>query len=155
MGNKVGRRNRLESLLYLKLKWFQIRLLHRILATNIVLKEMGIAQNVLCNFCILERDSIQHCMWRCQHVKLFWNKLEGFICDHCNNVHNFKLNEKTILFGIDDNFKSDNVLDFIILYAKYLSIVADMKKIKPQLCVFRKEVKKQKQKNKKQKKTRN
>ena len=128
MGNKVGRRNRLESLLYLKLKWFQIRLLHRILATNIVLKEMGIAQKVLCNFCILERDSIQHCMWRCQHVKLFWNKLEGFICDHCNNVHNFKLNEKTILLGIDDNFKSDNVLDFIILYAKYLSIVADMKK---------------------------
>ena len=28
----------------MKLKWFQIRLLHRILATNIVLKEMGITQ---------------------------------------------------------------------------------------------------------------
>ena len=54
-----------------KLKWFQIRLLHRILTTNIVLKEMGIAQDVLCNFSNLERDSIQHCMWRCQHVKLF------------------------------------------------------------------------------------
>ena len=46
-----------------KLKWFQIRLLHRILATNIVLKEIGIAQDVLCNFCNIERDSIQHCTW--------------------------------------------------------------------------------------------
>ena len=102
-----------------KLKWFQIRLLHRILATNIVLKEMDIAQDVLCNFCNRERDSIQHCMWRCQHVKMFWNKLEGFICDHCNNFQNLKVNENFFLFGTDDNFKSDNALDFIILYAKY------------------------------------
>ena len=46
----------------IKLRWFQIRLLHRILATNIVLKEMGITQSVLCDFCNLERDSLQHCM---------------------------------------------------------------------------------------------
>ena len=80
---------------------------------------MGIAQDVLCNFCNLEGDSIQHCMWRCEHVKLFWNKLEGFICNYCNNVQNLKFNEKIILFGTDDNFKSDSVLDFIMLYAKY------------------------------------
>ena len=53
------------------------------------------------------------------NVKCFWNKLEQFICDHCNNIHNFKFNEKSILFGTDDNFQSDNVLDFMMLYAKY------------------------------------
>ena len=41
----------------MKLKWFQIRLLRRILATDIVLIEMGIIQSVLCDFCNLERDS--------------------------------------------------------------------------------------------------
>ena len=46
----------------IKLKWFQIRLLHKILATNIVLKEMGITQSILCDFCNLKRDSVQHCM---------------------------------------------------------------------------------------------
>ena len=57
---------------------------------------------------------MQKAFARCktQHVKLFWNKLEGFICDHCNNVQNLKFNEKIILFGTDDNFKSDSVLDF-------------------------------------------
>ena len=104
---------------------------------------MGIAQDVLCNFCNLERDSMQHCMWRCQHVKLFWYKLEGFICDHCNNVQNLKFNEKITLFGTDDNFKSDSVLDFIILYAKYFIYSCRYEKqIKPQLCAFRKELKK-------------
>ena len=125
-----------------KLKWFQIRLLHRVLATNIVLKEMGIAQDVLCSFCNLEGDIIQHCMWRCQHVKLFWNKLEGFLCDHCNNVQNLEFTEKIILFGTDDHFKSDSVLDFIILYAKYFIYCCRYEKIKPQLCAFKKELKK-------------
>ena len=41
-----------------KLKWFQTR----ILATNNVLKEIGMTQSVLCDFCNLERDSLQHCM---------------------------------------------------------------------------------------------
>ena len=81
-------------------------------------------------------------MWRCQHVKLFWNKLEGFIYDHCNNVQNLKFNEEIILFGTDDNFKSDSVLGFIILYAKYFIYSCRYEKIKPQLCAFRKELKK-------------
>ena len=77
----------------MKLKWFQIRLLHRILATNTVLKEMGITQSVLCYFRKLERDSFQHCMWGCEHMKSFWNELERFICENSENVHNFKSNE--------------------------------------------------------------
>ena len=78
---------------------------------------MGIIQSVLCDFCNLERDSLQHCMWGCDHVKSVWNELEKFICQNCENVHNFKFNEKIILFGTDTNFKtnkSDNILDFII-----------------------------------------
>ena len=72
-----------EKIQKIKLKCFQIRLLHRILATNIVFKEMGLAQSVLCDFCIpLERDSLQHCMCRCEHVKSFWNELEKFICQN-------------------------------------------------------------------------
>ena len=111
-----------------KLKWFQIRLLHRILATNTVLKEVGVAQDVLCNFCNLERDSIQRCMWRCQHVKLFWNKIEGFICDHCNNVHNFKFNGKISSSVQMIILKVTMFLILLFCMQNILSIVADMKK---------------------------
>ena len=72
--------------------------------TNIVLKEMGITQSVLCDFYNQERGSLQHCMWGCQHVKSFWNELQKFTCQNCENVHNFKFNEKIILFGTDINF---------------------------------------------------
>ena len=50
------------------------------------------------------------------------------------------MNEKNVLFSTDDNFKSG--LDFIILYAKYFIYNCRYEKIKPQLCAFRKELKK-------------
>ena len=50
--------------------------------------------------------------------------------------------KKIIMFGTDDNFKSDNVLDFMTQYAKYLIYSCRYEQIKPQLCAFRKELKK-------------
>lgn len=66
------------------------------------------------------------CGW-CQHVKPFWNKLEEFVCDCCNTVHSFTFSDKIILFGTDDHFKSNKVLDFIILHAEFSFTFADMK----------------------------
>ena len=42
------------------LKWFQVRILHRIIATNVILQEMGISADNKCCFCVREKDSIQH-----------------------------------------------------------------------------------------------
>ena len=50
--------------------------------------------------------------------------------------------KKIIMFGTDDDFKSDNVLDFMTLYANYLIYSCRYEQIKPQLCAFRKELKK-------------
>ena len=77
---------------------------------------MGITQSVLCDFCNLERDSLQHCMWGCEHMKSFRNELERFICQNCENVHNVKFNDFFVgFFGTNTNFKSDNILNLIIL----------------------------------------
>ena len=35
----------------INLKWFQIRLVHRILATNVVLIHMGVENDITCSFC--------------------------------------------------------------------------------------------------------
>ena len=83
-------------------------------------KEMGLAQSVLCDFCIpLERDSLQHCMCRCEHVKSFWNELEKFLFQNCEKVHNFKFKENIILFATEINFKSGKILDLNILSANF------------------------------------
>ena len=89
MGNKVRRNNWLESLLQKDKE--NTRSKTEMVPDQIITQDFS-NQYCVCDFCNLERDSIQLCMWRCQHVKSFWNKLEEFIYDHCDNVRNFKFN---------------------------------------------------------------
>ena len=50
----------------IKLKWFQLKILHRCLCTNIILKEIGITDSDKCNFCNTHKDSIDHVFWKCK-----------------------------------------------------------------------------------------
>ena len=43
---------------HIKLKWLQMRIVHRVIATNVVLKKMGIINCEQCTFCD-EKDSIE------------------------------------------------------------------------------------------------
>ena len=61
-----------------KLRWLQMRILHRIIATNITLKEMGVV-DTRCIFCNNERGSIEHIFWKCDCIRRFWNKLGNII----------------------------------------------------------------------------
>ena len=54
-----------------KMKWFQIRIVHRILATNVILHSMKVAPDDLCSFCGDEKDSIQHIFVKCRYVLSF------------------------------------------------------------------------------------
>ena len=52
--------NKLCKIKDIKLKWFQIRVLNRIIATNITLHSMKVVTSSNCNFCKNERESILH-----------------------------------------------------------------------------------------------
>ena len=43
----------------IKLRWFQTKICHRILVTNSILKDMGVVENNVCNFCLTEKDTIR------------------------------------------------------------------------------------------------
>lgn len=124
----------------IKLKWFQIRICHRILVTNTVLKEMGIVNDNACSFCEREKDTINHYLWDCQYSRQFWFELETLLKDKCQNCARVTLNVELILFGTDDQNKTDEVFDFIILIAKYFIYKCRINKIKPNVHRFIKEL---------------
>eukprot|EP00745_Piridium_sociabile_P023668 TRINITY_DN36_c0_g1_i6.p1 TRINITY_DN36_c0_g1~~TRINITY_DN36_c0_g1_i6.p1 ORF type:complete len:339 (+),score=19.34 TRINITY_DN36_c0_g1_i6:145-1017(+) len=109
---------RIHKIQDIKLKWFQIRIVHRIIGTNIVLKEMGITNDVSCNFCLREKDSIDHIFWKCVYVNHFWKKFEELMILRCTTCLNLKLGETLVLFGTDKNVKTDPVFDLILLLGK-------------------------------------
>jgi hypothetical protein len=132
---------KVKSIKEVKLKWFQIRIVHRIIATNIVLAQMNVVADDTCSFCKNVRESIVHLFWHCEHVKLFWMSLEQILIEKCKNITTISFNESLILFGHDDMFKLDEVFDLILLLAKFFIYKCRFEQKVPQLNPFLKYLK--------------
>ncbi|XP_043192435.1 uncharacterized protein LOC122365356 [Amphibalanus amphitrite] len=59
-----------------KLKWLQLRILHRILPTNRVLNWMKIKESSMCDRCFEPNEDIYHVFWGCKDAKRFWMRLK-------------------------------------------------------------------------------
>ena len=62
-----------------KLRWFQLRIMHRILPTNSRLYLYGIRASDRCDRCTDRRESIMHLFWFCPAVVRFWVQLKRII----------------------------------------------------------------------------
>ena len=125
----------------IKLKWFQLRILHRCLGTNVILKEIGARSDDKCSFCSVEKDKIDHMFWYCTVVERFWNGLIDLFKEKCNNASNAKVTPLLVLLGYDKDIHTDNVFDFIILFAKYYIYSCKMGSNVPQMSVFLRKLK--------------
>lgn len=101
----------------IKLKWFQMRILYRILGTNIVLKCMNIRQDDNCTFCANSRESIIHMFMQCDIVKVFWNDFKNRLRAYNLIDNDFEFDSVLILFGHKKN--CNNILKYAICIAKY------------------------------------
>ena len=97
------------------LQWFQIRINHRILATNYLLEKMKIRNSNLCSYCKLQPKTIIHLFFNCPQTAVFWNDLEHLINIHCDGI-TFTVTAKTLMFG---ESKASDVLNIILIMAKY------------------------------------
>ena len=109
----------LKTTIDTKLRWFQFRLIHRILPTQKFLHMCKLTDTALCNFCNSEAQTIQHLFWNCHVVQKFWNDLESLLQNKCLHTIRINLSEQLILFGCAENVVTDKALDFIIIFAKF------------------------------------
>ena len=96
------------------LKWFQFRIIHRILGTNYLLNKMRLKQNDNCTFCNIDKETIKHLFWECEHVQYFWDMLETLLRDKCR-FENISFNAVDIILG---NPKFEGTLNKIVLWGK-------------------------------------
>ena len=102
-----------------QIKWFQYRLLYRILPTCRYLFLCKIVDSPQCSFCDSEEETLYHLFWECQYVNIFWNELLRLMSTKCPILNNFSFTEQLVLLGTQKNVKTDSVMDFVILLAKY------------------------------------
>ena len=103
----------------IKLRWFQARLIHRILPTNKFLFFCKIKESPMCTFCHVEEESILHLFWECPVVLTFWEKIERLLQEKCHICARLKISEQLVIFGSEKNIHTDKILDFIIMLGKF------------------------------------
>ena len=119
-----------------KLRWLQYRILHNILTTNKSVAKYNPRQEERCSFCHLYPETIEHLFWHCQYVIIFWTKLGKKINENCNHAQNLHFNKNIVLFGLDENIKTDRILDLIILLSKHYIYLTKVNQAKPNIKHF-------------------
>ena len=124
----------------IKLRWFQVRIIHNILTTNKSTAKFIHDQSDQCEFCQTEPESIEHLLWECPITRQFWNNLAELVNKRCTHAHNIYFHKELVLLGLSNNIKTDKVLDQIILIVKFHIYKSKVIKIEPSINRFRNEL---------------
>ena len=98
-----------------KLRWFQYKIIHRILTTNKSAFLYKIQDSPLCTFCKRSEETIKHILFDCVHVKRLWQRLLEWIEYKTGIVLEPTLSN--IIFGYIE--KRNDVLNLIFTVTKY------------------------------------
>ena len=120
-----------------KLRWFQFRLIHRILGTNSFLFKINKTDTNLCTFCKKEEETIFHLFCSCTHTISFWSSVFSWIKEQTN--FSLAMDNEVFLFG---NTKNSNVVNLILLICRFHVYTMKMIGKRPSLLVLKREVKK-------------
>jgi hypothetical protein len=94
---------------------------------------MKVVDTNVCNFCKIEKDTIFHYLWECEHVQNFWHELVNCMKENCTNCDRLELNPTLVLFGNDGKTVTDLGFRHIMLAAKFFIYKCRINKIKPRI----------------------
>jgi len=124
-----------------QLRWFQIKLLHRLIPTNRYLHMRRLKDNAYCTFCDSEEENLMHLFWNCRFSMSLWKDLESLLHNMCTHCSRLTFSQKLIVFGVEEGIKTDTAMDFIILFAKFYIFKCKILGNKPYIAILRKELK--------------
>ena len=101
------------------LKWFQYRILCRILTTNDYLYERKVNDSDRCSICKTERETIRHLLWDCTYTETLWRRILDWVINNTSHLRAFNITEQLVIFGVEDNVVTDRVLELKMLMAKH------------------------------------
>ena len=100
------------------LKWFQYRILCRILTTNNYFCKTKVNNSDRCTFCKTEKERIRHPLWDCTYTETYWKRILDWITNNASHYRAFNITEQLVIFGVENSVVTDRVLNLIMLMAK-------------------------------------
>eukprot|EP00916_Digyalum_oweni_P013462 GHVL01022105.1.p1 GENE.GHVL01022105.1~~GHVL01022105.1.p1 ORF type:complete len:329 (-),score=13.53 GHVL01022105.1:219-1205(-) len=102
-----------------RLRWFQYRLIYRIIPTQRFLHLRKIVESPICTFCGQQEETLEHLFWDCTKTQAFWNDFLQWMRDNFVHCTNFRLYKQLIICGYQTNCVTDKTFDLFLLIAKY------------------------------------
>ena len=97
---------------------------------------MKVLPNNKCSFWNIEKDSIFHYLWDCQHSQNLWIDFLKSLRENCENRGNLLLSKSIVLFGYDSNIKTDKGFDYVLLQAKIFVYKCRITCTIPKMMIF-------------------
>ena len=94
----------------------------------------------LCDFCNRNIETLLHIFYECPVVQNFWGEFQQFL--RSKDIQ-FELKSKTICFGSED--RNNDMLNFLIISAKYFIYCCKIKNTVPSLIHFKQTLKQRQQ----------
>ncbi len=120
----------------IKLRWFQFRLIHRILGTNSFLFKINKTGSNLCTFCNNEEETLIHLFCSCTHTISFWSSVFSWIKEETNRSIN--MDNEAFLFG--NTNASSKIVNLILFICRFHVYKRKMNRKCPSLLVLKREV---------------
>lgn len=118
-----------------KLRWFQYRIIHRIISTNTFLYKIGIADSQQCTFCQDFPEKISHLFTRCRIVRGLIQEASRWLGEILNE--HIALSETYIILGRPS---AGGILNLLIILLKHYIYKQRAKSCLPVLIGFKDEV---------------
>ena len=120
-----------------KLRWFQFRLIHRVLGTNLFLCKIHKLETNVCTFCKSEEETLIHLFCNCKFVLSFWSS----VIDLIKNKTKIQLviDNPLLLFGVTDT--RHECLNLILLLARFHIYKMKMNSRRPSLEILKEDIK--------------
>ena len=118
------------------LKWFQFKIIRRILATNSYLKKINIKSSDLCRICGKESETLLHLFVMCPPVDEIWLSVQNWIKDKLGI--NIVVNRTMKIFGYTLQDKNFWPINFILLCVRYNIFRCAMENNKPRMVQIQK-----------------
>ena len=106
----------------------------QIVPTNMFLHHCHIISSSLCDFCGMNVECLKHLFWECPNVQHFWSNLKRFLTE--NNIE-VCIDFRMISFGSQVKTHTQDVVNFIIILAKYYIFKCKLEKINPIFAAFK------------------
>ena len=117
------------------LRWFQYRIIHRILPTKRFLFKIKYTDSPKCSFCNTFDETIYHIFWECSKVENIWRELKTWL-----GTVDVKLNftVSQVLFGVKG--KNNYALNAMVILVKKIIYICSQNGFIPTTAYIKKQI---------------